>query len=129
MVNPLIRRAKFSRVRYACLLTMSLIGRVLRNYVDKRMKEDGCRTKASKGAKRRERGRGRADPASSLLYTPAAEFPEKAILRITLQTIRSFPFAHQLRLFFPSLNCQQLYIMAMIDYYTTYDTNLPPCLG
>lgn len=30
-------------------------------------------------------------------------FPKKAILRINLQAIRSFPLAHQFRFFIPSL--------------------------
>lgn len=47
-------------------------------------------------------GAWKADPAPSLYILPAA-FPEKAILRINLQAIRSFPLAHQFRFFFLSL--------------------------
>lgn len=85
---------------------MLLVERVLRDCADKRMKEDECRTKAWKGAKRRERGgTWKADPAPSLYILPAA-FPQKGNFTYQLassQAIRSFPLAHQFRFFFPSL--------------------------
>lgn len=82
---------------------MLLVERVLRDCADKRMKEDECRTKAWKGAKRRERGgHGKQIQHLPFIYSQP-HFPKKAILRINLQAIRSFPLAHQFRFFIPSL--------------------------
>lgn len=57
VVNSLFRKSIFLGLRYACLLMMSLTERVLRNYVDKRRKEDECRTKLGREQNGGRRGR------------------------------------------------------------------------